>query len=65
MRKWLVEFQHGIGPTDPVVERFINVTFTVRRLITSYTILCNGYIVYKVAKNLPVPEIGSELFPWV
>jgi hypothetical protein len=65
VRTWLAEFHHAVGPPDATIDRTINSTFFFRRLLTSYTVLCNGYIVYKVAEKLPVPEIGWKLVPWV
>ncbi|MDB5340060.1 MAG: hypothetical protein JWN70_5679 [Planctomycetaceae bacterium] len=62
---WLVEYNHNSGPSEPHVTKVVAVTFFVRRLLTSYTIIWNVFIIYNVAKLLPVPEIGWQLFPWV
>lgn len=62
---WLIEYNHGIGPTDITVKRTIVAAFCSRRVLTSYTIIWNLFIIYNVAKLIPVPEIGWRLFPWV
>lgn len=62
---WIVEYDHLSGPSETHVNRVVGITFFFRRLLTSYTIIWNVFIVYNVAKLLPVPEIGWQLFPWV
>lgn len=65
IRDWLACYRHNAAPSSDTIDRTLGTTFIVRRLFSSYVIACNGYIALQLARNLPVPEIGSALFPWV
>jgi len=65
MRRWHVEFEIGHGPTDEHVDRVFAITFFIRRLLTTYVVLCNGYFVLRMAQKLPILPIGPEFFPWL
>ena len=65
IRSWLAHFKHGVPPTDQSITRTLAVTFFFRHLLTSYVIICDGAIAIHLARKLPVPEIGTKLFPWL
>ncbi len=37
----------------------------VRRLLTSYTILCVGYLYLREAVTWQLPPLGGRPFPWM
>lgn len=65
MREWTIRFDHDDPPSDVVMARATSSILFVRRLLTSYIVLCDVLIAYKVARNLPMPEIGTALIPLV
>lgn len=65
IRGWLAHYDHNLLPADDSIARTLGATFFVRRLLTSYSIACNGFIFLQAARKLPLPEIGTKLFPWV
>jgi hypothetical protein len=65
MRQWFVEYAHNVGPSEATIQRTIGVTFCARHLLTSYVIACDGFILLQMARNLPIPQIGWKVFPWI
>jgi hypothetical protein len=65
VRTWLAYFRHDVPPSDKSITRTLAVTFFFRRLLTSYVIVCNGFMALQLARRFPVPEIGWRMFPWV
>ncbi len=65
LRTWLAHFRHNAAPSDESITRTFAVAFFFRRLLTSYVIVCNGFMALQLACRLPVPEIGWKMFPWV
>jgi len=63
-RTWVAESRHGVSVSDSKIESFTRWIFFFRRPLTLYLIICNGYIVLRMARYLPVPEIGGSPFPW-
>jgi hypothetical protein len=54
-----------VPPSDESITRSLGMTFFFRRLLTSYVIVCNGFMAFQLARKLPLPEFGWKLFPWV
>jgi hypothetical protein len=65
IRQWLAQYKHNAPPTDGSIDRTLGVTFFFRHLLTSYVIICDGFMALQVARKLPLPEIGQKLFPWL
>lgn len=65
IRRWLAEFKNKTSSTDESIAHTFKVTFFFRRLLTSYAIVCNGFIAWHLVRKLPVPPIGSDFFPWL
>lgn len=65
MRKWLADYQHGPAPANGAVSTTLRIMFFFRRLLTTYIIVCNGYIFAHIARKLPIPTIGPALVPWL
>jgi hypothetical protein len=65
IRHWLAEYKHNVAPSDESITRTINATFFARHLLTSYVIICEGFILLQLARNLPMPQVGSKVFPWL
>lgn len=64
IKGWLAHFNHNLPPSDASIERTLRVSFFFRRLLTTYIILCDGYIFFQVARGLPIPTVGTKLTPW-
>jgi hypothetical protein len=65
VRSWLRHAEVGLPAPDTRIDRTLGVLYFFRRLLTSYAIFCNGVVAIQLARKLPVPEIGSKLFPWL
>jgi len=65
VRSWLRHAEVGLPAPDTRIDRTLGVLYFFRRLLTSYAIFCNGVVAIQLARKLPMPEIGSKLFPWL
>ena len=65
VRSWLRHAEVGLPAPDARIDRMLGVLYFFRRLLTSYAIFCNGVVAIQLARKLPMPEIGSKLFPWL
>lgn len=63
IREWLAHYKHNDPPADSTVNCWMSTLKYVQRLLTSYSIVCNFILFWHIAKKLPVPEVGSALFP--
>ena len=65
VRAWARRGEVGLTVPELRIDRTLGVMFFFRRLFTSYAILCNGAVVFQLARRLPLPQIGWKLFPWL
>jgi len=65
IRSWLRHAEVGLPVPDARIDCTLGVLYFFRRLLTSYAIFCNGVVAIQLARKLPMPEIGSKLFPWL
>ncbi len=63
VRSWLRHDQEGVPWRERVVEPLLGWGLFVRRLLTSYTIVCVGYEYLAVEWQLPA--LGGKVFPWM
>lgn len=62
---WLARYKNDDPPRDSTISTTLASGSFVRRLLSSYVILCNLYMAGRLAMKLPVPSIDTRLFPWV
>ena len=55
----------GRAAIEPRVEPLLAWSLFVRRLLTTYTILCVGYLYVREASTWNLPELGGKPFPWM
>lgn len=63
IRRWRLRLSVGLGASEGTVRSTLFGLVGVRKVITTYTLLCNAITLYHVAQNLPVPKVGSHFFP--
>ncbi len=54
-----------VSPAEVRVERVLGWALFVRRLFTTYTILCIGYLYLREATTWELPPLGGKAFPWM
>lgn len=64
-RHWLLRAESGLAINEPGIDRTLAWMLGVRRVLTSYAIVCNFYAAWHLAQKMPLPSIGSKLFPWL
>ena len=64
-RSWLRRAEVNLPMPDARIDQTLAAMYFFRRLLTSYAVICNGVIAFQLARKLPMPEIGSRLFPWL
>lgn len=62
---WLAHYKHGVPPSDQSIQKTTVTIVFFSRLLSSYTIACNIYLVYCLASKVAFPQIDSRLVPWV
>ncbi len=65
VRSCLRHIELGVPRREVVVERVLGWTLFVRRLLSSYTILCVGYLYVREATTWQLPPFGGKLLPWL
>lgn len=65
VRHWIHRVDAGLTINEPRIERALAVLVPIRRLLSSYSIVVNIVVLFFVAKKLPLPPIGTKLFPWL
>ena len=65
VRSCLRHDEAGVPRRETVVERLLASGLFVRRLLTSYTILCVGYLYLREAVTWQLPPLGGKPFPWM
>ncbi len=65
VRSCLRHIKVGVPRREVAVERVLGWTLFVRRLLTTYTILCVGYLYFREATAWQLPPLGGKLFPWM
>lgn len=65
MRSWLRHDEEGVSRRETVVEPVLGWGLFVRRLLTSYTIACLGYLYLREAVTWQLPPLGGKPFPWM
>lgn len=63
VRHWYLRMESGLPVDEVGAERKLSTVYFVRRLLTSYAIICNGIMLYHLAAKLPLPAISSKMFP--
>src|SRR5205823_3832978 len=63
IRGWANEYRHDAPPKNASIERTLNVVFFLRHLLVSYIILCDGIIIVRVLRKLPIPQISWHFLP--
>jgi hypothetical protein len=64
-RHWLLRHEAGLAINEVLIGRTLAWLLGVRRILTSYVIVCNFWAAWWLARKLPLPPVGSELFPWL
>jgi hypothetical protein len=64
-RHWLLRHEAGLAINEGRIDRTLAWLLGVRRLLTSYVLVCNFWAAWHLARKLPMPPVGSELFPWL
>ncbi|MFM9957332.1 MAG: hypothetical protein ACKVZJ_04605 [Phycisphaerales bacterium] len=62
VRRWALRAEKDLAINEPRIERVLSVAYFVRRLFTSYAIVNNLIVLYYLARELPLPPIGSQFF---
>ncbi len=65
VRSCLRHDEAGVPRRETVVEPLLAWSLFVRRLLTTYTILCVGYLYLREAVTWQLPPLGGKLFPWM
>lgn len=65
VRSCLRHDEAGVPRRETVVESLLAWGLFVRRLLTSYTIVCVGYLYLREAVTWQLPPLGGKLFPWI
>ena len=65
VRSCLRHDEAGVPRRETVVERLLVWGLFVRRLLTTYTILCVGYLYLREAVAWQLPPLGGNPFPWM
>jgi len=65
LRHWLRRGEVGLVNNEPRIERTLAVFYFFRRLLSTYTIGNQLVVFYLLARELPLPMIGSKFFPWL
>ena len=55
----------GVPKPEKRVENVLGWTLFVRRLLTSYTVLCIGYLYVREMGTWTLPPLGGKPFPWM
>lgn len=64
VRHWLRRGQVGLVNDERRIGRVLAALYFFRRVLTMYTIGTNLVVYYSLARKLPLPSVGSTLFPW-
>jgi hypothetical protein len=64
VREALVRVENNQPWPEHAVQRILGFTFSVRVLLTLYTILCTAYITLRAARDWNLPAIAEKWFPW-
>jgi hypothetical protein len=64
VREALVRIENNRGWPENVVQRTLGFTFGLRVVLSTYTILCTGYITIRAAQHWNWPAIAEKWFPW-
>ena len=65
LRDWLRRGEVGLANNEVTIERTVWSFFFVRRLLTTYTIGNQLVVFFLLARQMPLPTIGTTLFPWL
>lgn len=64
-RSCLRHIDEGLPRAEGLVERVLGWTLFLRRIFTTYTILCVGYFYAREAMTWNLPAFGGKLLPWM
>jgi hypothetical protein len=58
--------QWKLGATFPTrrFDTFIRTAFILRNVLTSYVILCAGYVTVQTVGRIDLPPLETKFFPW-
>jgi hypothetical protein len=64
-RSCVRHIEEGVARSEEFVERVLAWALFARRLLTTYTILCIGYLYVREAMTWNLPPLGGKPFPWM
>jgi hypothetical protein len=65
LRHWLRRTEVGLENNELTIERTLAGFYLTRRLLSTYTIGNHLVVFYLLARELPLPTVGSSFFSWL